>query len=400
MNILSLCQNGDVLSVFRIINIVILFIKIIVPIILIVNGMLTIMKTIKVGEEDLLASAKKQLVNNVIAAVIIFLVPTFVNVIIKTVGTENGYKNCLVSATDEGIRQAYLTTADTLVAKAEKTENYSDYTNAIISLSKIKDETTKNDYKNRLDTLYKKIKAKMDAEKETNSSSSGDGACKANTCNDKIEPDPSAALSCWPNHINMSKFTFPKDKATGKPLGAWPKDISSIKMQLTDYKTYQNGKVIIPTTPADGQYKAGYEHKGIDITAYFGTPVYSPVNGVIEYSEWGHTRNKSGNETSYTVTIKMDGYITIDGKRVNKFFMTHMSGIRYRCSYGCNKRVKMGELIGFTGTASGSTCGSSTWAPHLHITVYPDNNYSGGLTTVQTEKIYGLKSGMSIKAGG
>ena len=400
MNILSLCQNGDVLSVFRIINIVILFIKIIVPIILIVNGMLTLMKTIKVGEEDLLASAKKQLVNNVIAAVIIFLVPTFVNVIIKTVGTENGYKNCLVSATDEGIRQAYLTTADTLVAKAEKTENYSDYTNAIISLSKIKDETTKNDYKNRLDTLYKKIKAKMDAEKETNSSSSGDGACKANTCNDKIEPDPSAALSCWPNHINMSKFTFPKDKATAKPLGAWPKDISSIKMQLTDYKTYQNGKVIIPTTPADGQYKAGYEHNGIDITAYFGTPVYSPVNGVIEYSEWGHTRNKSGNETSYTVTIKMDGYITIDGKRVNKFFMTHMSGIRYRCSYGCNKRVKMGELIGFTGTASGSTCGSSTWAPHLHITVYPDNNYSGGLTTVQTEKIYGLKSGMSIKAGG
>lgn len=400
MNILSLCQNGDVLSVFRIINIVILFIKIIVPIILIVNGMLTLMKTIKVGEEDLLASAKKQLVNNVIAAVIIFLVPTFVNVIIKTVGTENGYKNCLVSATDEGIRQAYLTTADTLVAKAEKTENYSDYTNAIISLSKIKDETTKNNYKNRLDTLYKKIKAKMDAEKETNSSSSGDGACKANTCNDKIEPDPSAALSCWPNYIKMSKFTFPKDKATGKPLGAWPKDISSIKMQLTDYKTYQNGKVIIPTTPADGQYKAGYEHNGIDITAYFGTPVYSPVNGVIEYSEWGHTRNKSGNETSYTVTIKMDGYITIDGKRVNKFFMTHMSGIRYRCSYGCNKRVKMGELIGFTGTASGSTCGSSTWAPHLHITVYPDNNYSGGLTTVQTEKIYGLKSGMSIKAGG
>ena len=400
MNILSLCQNGDVLSVFRIINIVILFIKIIVPIILIVNGMLTLMKTIKVGEEDLLASAKKQLVNNVIAAVIIFLVPTFVNVIIKTVGTENGYKNCLVSATDEGIRQAYLTTADTLVAKAEKTENYSDYTNAIISLSKIKDETTKNDYKNRLDTLYKKIKAKMDAEKETNSSSSGDGACKANTCNDKIEPDPSAALSCWPNHINMSKFTFPKDKATAKPLGAWPKDISSIKMQLTDYKTYQNGKVIIPTTPADGQYKAGYEHNGIDITAYFGTPVYSPVNGVIEYSEWGHTRNKSGNETSYTVTIKMDGYITIDGKRVNKFFMTHMSGIRYRCSYGCNKRVKMGELIGFTGTASGSTCGSSTWAPHLHITVYPDDNYGGGLTTVQTEKIYGLKSGMSIKAGG
>lgn len=399
MNILSLCQNGDVLSVFRIIKIVIVIIKIVVPIILIVNGMLTLTKTIKVGEEDLLATAKKQLINNVIAAVIIFLVPTFVNTIIKAVGTENGYKDCLVAATDEGIAQAYITTTDTLVARAEETQNYSDYTNALVSLSKIKDETTKNDYKNRLDALYKKIKAKMEAEKESGSSSSGSGTCKANVCN-KTEPDPSAALSCWPNVINMSNYTFPKDSATGKPLGAWPKDTSSIKMQLTDYKTYQNGKVIVPTTPANGKYGYVYEHTGIDIMASFGTPVYSPVNGVIEYSEWGHTSNKSGNETSYTVGIKMDGYITIDGKRVNKFFLTHMSGIRYRCSYGCNKKVKMGELIGFTGNASGSTCGSAGWAPHLHMTVYPDNNYSAGLSTVQTEKIYGLKSGMSLKAGG
>lgn len=75
--------------------------------------------------------------------------------------------------------------------------------------------------------------------------------------------------------------------------------------------------------------------------AAFGTPVYSPVDGTMDYSEWGHTVNKSGNETSYTVSIKMDGYITIDGKSVNRFFLTHMSGIRYRCnSSNCSRRVK------------------------------------------------------------
>ena len=145
-------------------------------------------------------------------------------------------------------------------------------------------------------------------------------------------------------------------------------------MQLTGYKTYQNGKIILPKTP---------------------------VNGTLDYSEWGHTSNKSGNETSYTVSIKMDDYITIDGKSVNRIFLTHMSGIRYRCNQGsCSRRVKMGELIGFTGNAAGSTCGTSGWAPHLHMTLYPDNNYSGGLTTSQIEKIYGLTSGMSIKVGG
>ncbi len=407
MSILGLCQNGDVLSVFRIINIVITIIKIAVPIILIVVGMLTFAKAINIGEEDLLANAKKQIINNVIAAVLIFLVPTFVNTIINIVGTENGYKDCLKSATDEGIAKAYITTADTLLAKAEKSKKYDDYYAAVSSLSRIKDKTIKENYRKRLNVLYKDIKAARDAKNAeissslsaSGSSSSGNSSCKASTCN-KTEPDPSAALNCWPSYIKTSNFIFPKDSSTGKPLGAWPSNYKSIKTQLTGYKTYQNGKLIIPTTPANGKYNYVYEHNGIDIMASFGTPVYSPVDGVIVYSEWGHTVNKSGNETSYTVTIKSDNYFTIAGKKVNKFFMTHMSGIVYRCSSGCNKKIKKGQLIGFTGNAAGSTCGSASWAPHLHITVYPDNNYSGGLTTAQTEKLFNLKTNMNIKAGG
>ena len=57
----------------------------------------------------------------------LFLIPTLVNVIVKTNGAENGYKACLTSATEEGITYAYITTADTLVAKAEETKTYNDY---------------------------------------------------------------------------------------------------------------------------------------------------------------------------------------------------------------------------------------------------------------------------------
>lgn len=49
MSILSLCDNGDVLSVFRIVNIIIMIIKIAVLILLIVTGMITLIESIKVG---------------------------------------------------------------------------------------------------------------------------------------------------------------------------------------------------------------------------------------------------------------------------------------------------------------------------------------------------------------
>ncbi|UKI58674.1 MAG: hypothetical protein L6V81_04675 [Clostridium sp.] len=61
----------------EIISLLIGFIKIIVPIILIVSGMITLMMDIKGGNEDALAKSKKVLINKVIAAVVIFLYTNF-----------------------------------------------------------------------------------------------------------------------------------------------------------------------------------------------------------------------------------------------------------------------------------------------------------------------------------
>ena len=82
MLILGICDVPEVLEVMRVVNIIVLILKIVVPIILIVSGMVTFMSAIKVGNEDFLAQAKKSLINKCIAAVAIFLVPTIVSVLV------------------------------------------------------------------------------------------------------------------------------------------------------------------------------------------------------------------------------------------------------------------------------------------------------------------------------
>ena len=175
MNILSLCDNGDVLSVLRIVNIAIMIIKIAVPILLILVGMITLMKAIKVGDEDLLPRAKKQLINNAIAAVVIFLVPTLVNVLSR-LSTEDGgsYLSCLNKATVENINQAYVTQAEELLAKSQENLNYNGYYSAVTVVAKIKDKELKKKYNERLDSMYKEIESIL-KERNEQEKPTGDG---------------------------------------------------------------------------------------------------------------------------------------------------------------------------------------------------------------------------------
>lgn len=208
------------------------------------------------------------------------------------------------------------------------------------------------------------------------------------------EPDPSGAINYWKNYLNPNDFVYPADDATGLSLGAWPKDYQSIPTQLSGYNEH-NG-FVWPTTPMNDMYTFVYEHNGIDIMAPVGTPIYSPVDGTIEYSEWGHTVNKGSDETAYSVSIKLDSPISYGGVNISKIFLTHMSGIRYRCN-NCNQRVVKGELLGFVGNAAGTASGVG-WAPHLHMTMY-ENGYSNGLSTSKIEKLYNISPNTVRRAG-
>ena len=161
MPIMSICSNPEVLEVMRIINMVVLIIKISVPILLILTGIITLFKTIKVGSDDLFSKAKKSLINKCIAAIVIFLIPTLVNIVVKVSNVNNQYRECLnadISMIDNG----YISRAENMVKKALESKTYDDYYTAKYAVSKVKDKNKRDELNKQLDDLYKTIRDEID----------------------------------------------------------------------------------------------------------------------------------------------------------------------------------------------------------------------------------------------
>lgn len=199
--ILQICDNPTVLSVMRIVNIAILIIKIVVPILLILTGMITLLKTIKVGEEDLLAKAKKQLVNNCIAAVVVFFIPTFVSVLVKVSLTNGEYKDCLSNTSSDVINQKYYDIAVDSISKAESSSKYNDYYDAVNKINEIKDIDTKKSLKKRLDNVKTIIDKKIEEnnKKENTNSETNGGSSETNSNSGTFTPDSGKTSNCNKN---------------------------------------------------------------------------------------------------------------------------------------------------------------------------------------------------------
>lgn len=157
MNILSICDNPDVLKIMNIIVLFINIIKIAVPIILILALMIRLTSAVAKSNEDAIASIKKTAPANVIAAVLIFLVPTLVGIVTKISFPNSEYAKCLVGISNESISLSYESRIEGLIENAEKTLSMSSYNAALNYLKNIKDENKKNEYKKRLDAVYEKI---------------------------------------------------------------------------------------------------------------------------------------------------------------------------------------------------------------------------------------------------
>ena len=158
--ILNICELPETLEVMRIVNIVITIIKIIVPIILIVGAMIDLVHAITNAE---LNKITKPMVNKIIAAILIFLIPTFVRLIANIAGNNSGYENCLKNITKETIVQAYDSKMEELLSIAEETLNINDYYIAYNYLKNIKDENKRKAYEERLSI----VKELIDAQNKT-----------------------------------------------------------------------------------------------------------------------------------------------------------------------------------------------------------------------------------------
>ncbi|MGQ0743970.1 MAG: M23 family metallopeptidase [Acidimicrobiales bacterium] len=92
-----------------------------------------------------------------------------------------------------------------------------------------------------------------------------------------------------------------------------------------------------------------HPHMGTDVFAARGTPVRSPADGVLRF-----TNESTGGKSAYVTTADR-----------TYFYMTHLDGFNQRLRSG--QAVKRGEVVGYVGS-TGNAAGSS---PHLHFQVHP-----------------------------
>ena len=92
MNGTDICN--DLSPVLRLVGIVIWGIKVVVPLVLIVVGMLDLAKAVGEKDEGKIKEAQNRLIKRAIAAVLVFLVVTLVGVVMGLIRAED-YKACM-----------------------------------------------------------------------------------------------------------------------------------------------------------------------------------------------------------------------------------------------------------------------------------------------------------------
>ena len=161
MYILSVCSSPEVLKVIMIVKTVITIIRIVVPILLLISVSLNYLNAIRNNDSDALEKANKMTIIKVIAAILVFFIPTFVNIIGNITG-EKSYLSCFDVATKEGISAAYEENARQYINKAKTTYSQSDYEFAKNYISNIDDQIKQQELLQELEIVKTVIDIKTE----------------------------------------------------------------------------------------------------------------------------------------------------------------------------------------------------------------------------------------------
>jgi murein DD-endopeptidase MepM/ murein hydrolase activator NlpD len=115
-----------------------------------------------------------------------------------------------------------------------------------------------------------------------------------------------------------------------------------------------------------GSVGGWYGDTGVDISGRF-LPVHALADGVLEYSEWGHTRWRTPPDTPFSIRLKLDHPIQVGAHRVTHVYYTHLSAVVTNQAEGSatKKHVAAGERIATSGVGNG--------VPHLHLGLLLDD---------------------------
>lgn len=150
LNILSLCGEPEILTVLKLVNTVLGIIRVVVPITLIVSLSLTYLSAVASKNDDLVSAAIRQSVTKMLAAILVFFVPTFAAVIFNVASGDDTYKTCLANATTENIEKAYDMRASDLISRAKDNMQYYTYMEALRAVRNVSDGNKKAQYEEEL----------------------------------------------------------------------------------------------------------------------------------------------------------------------------------------------------------------------------------------------------------
>lgn len=98
---LAVCNNQDLFWIVQLVVIAVRIICLAAPFALILFGSLDFFKAIIAGDEKEVKAKKKPFVGRVVAAVIILLMPTIINLVMKTLGNSE-FGTCWTAAYQKG----------------------------------------------------------------------------------------------------------------------------------------------------------------------------------------------------------------------------------------------------------------------------------------------------------
>ena len=334
MNILGVCNSVEVLKAFRIIRIVIQIIKIIVPILLIISASLTFTKAVATGENK---KAMQSVTRKCIAAIVIFLVPTFIGIISNISNGEYiEVTNCIKNSTKENIEKIAESQAKELVSVAEKSLNRSDLYNARVAVNKIEDKDKYNAYYQKLLAIETKIVKKEQAAMQQQQQGG--------------EDTTTVTLHSgwwWPVGSSTTTVINGKTFATGAP--------SATRITAT---FGGNDSVHQGLGGGHGAIDIGASRGSNVIASNSGTVIYPTAGARIDYPEQAIKPDSNGKYNCRGLTAN---YVIIDHGNGIKTQYSHL--YKNTITVRAGDKVEQGQVIGLSGSSGCST------GPHLHFQV-------------------------------
>lgn len=107
MFLLNLCE-GEFMEFMKFLNTVLTIFKIVIPLLLIIFGMIDLGKAVVSSDEKAIKSSTSSLIKKLIAALVIFFLPTIVSAIINLTGEKDdagdpiGSSKCVLCVTHGG----------------------------------------------------------------------------------------------------------------------------------------------------------------------------------------------------------------------------------------------------------------------------------------------------------